>query len=1019
MAQPRPSVEQQGTYVNLNTPRDYDIPPETEVIISGCSVTALTLACELNRRGVEWVMLKNVLRRGHWQSIGGVRNAELRVSPATIENGECYGILGVTSRSIEVFEDLGVLDDVKEAGIEEVGERIFVDGELAVDWRYNMQKMDSAHPFAILVEQSEIERILLKHIIDSGNGHRIKGPVDLTEISQDSQGVTVQFQPVVGDGEAKLPPGSIRGMFLVGSDGSNSFVRRSCGMGWPFVCVRTAKFVIADVSMDWSVPPDENKASLYFRRGRAMMVVRLRGEGDKWRILYIHHVAGKYAVQYSPDGDTNQPSTVHHMEHPEPPQEDGASVAGSQSRGPAPEFSDSGGMFSGIVNLFAQLGISLEKGESEFGKICDNNFGAKAPTKDDLEFMIQRIIPVAKVMDVHWMSWTPVICCCAASFQKGRVFIAGDAAHIHAPLFHQGMNTGIQDAHNLGWKIAQVVRGGAYPVLIDSYNGERQPVNDHIRLITSLPGQQVARGNQWVSWAFKTLVPYVLNESGTGWVNGLMTQKLSQIRVRYPTNTLATGRANIRGGLQPGQRIPDGMMAKLDRSDRLTFVRLHEVTAGKHFTLVFTIRLPNTTGKAVSAGPSVAGSSDIGSSDPGTPRSERSVSMASDISSTPSSIMTSVSGLVSRHSSDDRSVAGVIEDLIKSALEPFFPGIAEKTLIDENMLVQGLIRNAVSLAVDTMKRLGVASSTVWGGLRVILAFTAGKATMQPLLPTIKEPFTTSSDHSSGHERHSSPTTATHTVSPDAAVGLHAVHGHGGSPEHHSSQQQQQHHEEVSSGSRVGVSVLPLPSRRHESTLTDTTGKKSSTEVFVDFIEQCFKDASAGEIGFEESDIWVTWDSEGELAQRLRYRLNPRPPAFSFSRGMGVVHEEGSDFTGYTSDLSVVDEMSESTAPSSIASAGQKVGRRYGAFTLVRPDGHVSHNGYLSDKSAREEMTEFVYRYLERKTPVTSQDYSTPPQKPRSKKGSRKGKSPRSDLSKSSRGSQGSSGSAEASSSARA
>ncbi|WP_409491257.1 FAD-dependent oxidoreductase [Amycolatopsis sp. cmx-11-12] len=64
------------------------------------------------------------------------------------------------------------------------------------------------------------------------------------------------------------------------------------------------------------------------------------------------------------------------------------------------------------------------------------------------------------------------------SMRSGRCFVAGDAAHVHSPASGQGMNTGIQDAHNLGWKLAQVVRGEADESLLDSYGEERVPVGE-------------------------------------------------------------------------------------------------------------------------------------------------------------------------------------------------------------------------------------------------------------------------------------------------------------------------------------------------------------------------------------------------------------------------------------------------------------------------------------------------------------------------------------------------------------
>jgi 2-polyprenyl-6-methoxyphenol hydroxylase-like FAD-dependent oxidoreductase len=64
----------------------------------------------------------------------------------------------------------------------------------------------------------------------------------------------------------------------------------------------------------------------------------------------------------------------------------------------------------------------------------------------------------------------------AASYRKGRVLVAGDAAHVHPPDGGQGLNTGVQDAMNLGWKLAQVVKGTSPDSLLDTYHAERHPV---------------------------------------------------------------------------------------------------------------------------------------------------------------------------------------------------------------------------------------------------------------------------------------------------------------------------------------------------------------------------------------------------------------------------------------------------------------------------------------------------------------------------------------------------------------
>jgi 3-(3-hydroxy-phenyl)propionate hydroxylase len=82
----------------------------------------------------------------------------------------------------------------------------------------------------------------------------------------------------------------------------------------------------------------------------------------------------------------------------------------------------------------------------------------------------------------------------AASYRQGRVLLAGDAAHVHYPVGGQGLNTGVQDAVNLGWKLAQVVRGTSPDSLLDTYQAERHPVAARV-LRTTMAGTALSRGD--------------------------------------------------------------------------------------------------------------------------------------------------------------------------------------------------------------------------------------------------------------------------------------------------------------------------------------------------------------------------------------------------------------------------------------------------------------------------------------------------------------------------------------------
>ncbi|GAA2448527.1 FAD-dependent monooxygenase [Streptomyces glaucus] len=81
-------------------------------------------------------------------------------------------------------------------------------------------------------------------------------------------------------------------------------------------------------------------------------------------------------------------------------------------------------------------------------------------------------------------------------YRRGRVLLAGDAAHIHLPAGGQGMNTGIQDAVNLGWKLAAVVRGSAPEALLDTYHGERHPVGERLMMNTRAQGLLFLSGEE-------------------------------------------------------------------------------------------------------------------------------------------------------------------------------------------------------------------------------------------------------------------------------------------------------------------------------------------------------------------------------------------------------------------------------------------------------------------------------------------------------------------------------------------
>jgi hypothetical protein len=137
-----------------------------------------------------------------------------------------------------------------------------------------------------------------------------------------------------------------------------------------------------------------------------------------------------------------------------------------------------------------ELGILRdEKGIHAIGRLEEGNFRvvlregevsqAGEPTLGELS---QALIAIRGTdYGVHsptWISRFTDMTRQAASYRKGRVLLAGDAAHVHSPIGGQGLNTGVQDAVNLGWKLAQVVRETSPDDLLDTYHAERHPVGE-------------------------------------------------------------------------------------------------------------------------------------------------------------------------------------------------------------------------------------------------------------------------------------------------------------------------------------------------------------------------------------------------------------------------------------------------------------------------------------------------------------------------------------------------------------
>ncbi|MGU3291459.1 FAD-dependent monooxygenase [Williamsia sp. M5A3_1d] len=165
-----------------------------------------------------------------------------------------------------------------------------------------------------------------------------------------------------------------------------------------------------------------------------------------------------------------------------------------------------------------------------------------------------------RLRSVEWRSVFRPNIRLAEAYRRGPVFLAGDAAHVHTPAGAQGMNTGIGDAYNLGWKLAQVL-AGADDGLLDTYEGERRPIAAAVLGLSTEKYEGMGK-----------LDPSSLTRGADE----------QQLTLTYRGGPLAPTASSDRAAVAAGDRAPDLVLQRTDG----TAVRLFEILQGPHFTAI-------------------------------------------------------------------------------------------------------------------------------------------------------------------------------------------------------------------------------------------------------------------------------------------------------------------------------------------------------------------------------------------------------------------------------------------------
>ncbi|HTE79824.1 MAG TPA: FAD-dependent monooxygenase [Reyranella sp.] len=408
------------------------------VLIAGAGPVGLTLANELVRHGV---------------AVRIVDKASARTDKSKA--------LVLWSRSLELFDDAGYVEPFLPAGFRAHGAQISTGKEIVA--RVSLDSVDSRFPYALMIPQSETERILEERL--ASQGVTVERSVELTSFTDKGESVEATLKKADGATE------TVEADWLVGCDGAHSSVRH--GLDFAFEgSTQESHWALADGHISGIEPND--RLHIFWHRDGILAFFPI--VGDRWRVV----------------GD---------------------------------------------------LGHATDDGRQADPTLAEIN-----------ELLAHRGSPSFVMTDPIWLAAFRINERKVKDYRKGRVFLAGDAAHIHSPAGGQGMNTGMQDAFNLAWKLALVIKGNAKPSLLDSYSPERTAVGDRVLRNAGRLTEAATLRNPLLQGIRNTVAKFA---TGFLVVQHKMANQLAEMDIGYPESPLTAHHGHVGTGPKAGERWPD------------------------------------------------------------------------------------------------------------------------------------------------------------------------------------------------------------------------------------------------------------------------------------------------------------------------------------------------------------------------------------------------------------------------------------------------------------------------------
>ncbi|MGF6773348.1 3-(3-hydroxy-phenyl)propionate hydroxylase [Paraburkholderia sp. GAS199] len=184
-----------------------------------------------------------------------------------------------------------------------------------------------------------------------------------------------------------------------------------------------------------------------------------------------------------------------------------------------------------------------------------------APSLEECRALIaRRVQQRVAVSDLAWSSYFHLNSRMVEKLRVDRIFLAGDAAHVHSPAGAQGMNTGIQEAFNLGWKLARVLRGAAPDRLLDTYHAERHPIERDVLRQTGFITNMAEADHGPLKLLRERVMPVL---AALGPLRDAARLTISELAIQYRRSPLTLERV-LDGGPRAGERAPDALVHVVD-----------------------------------------------------------------------------------------------------------------------------------------------------------------------------------------------------------------------------------------------------------------------------------------------------------------------------------------------------------------------------------------------------------------------------------------------------------------------